>query len=212
MHIPDGFLPLWESALFWLISLVFIARSIKWASDELDEKSIPLFAVLGAGIFAIMAMNIPIPWGTSGHMIGGPLTAIIFDSPWAGVLLITLVLIIQGLFFADGGLLVMGTNIFNMGIIAPFVGYYVFKMLKNTNMPIAAFAAGWAGVFLAAIACAIELAIAGTFPLDKGLIFMGLYHAVIGIIEGAITAVVVSYLLSVRPDLIKGLNKVISNG
>jgi len=212
MHIPDGFLPLWESAIFWLISLVFVARSIKWASKELDEKSVPLFGVLGAGIFAVMSMNVPIPWGTSGHMIGGPLVSIIFDSPWAGVLLITLVLIVQGLFFADGGLVVMGANIFNMGIITSFVGYYVFKMLKNVSIPVAAFAAGWTGVFLAAIICAIELAIAGTFPLDKGLMYMGLYHAVIGIIEGVITAVVVSYLSSVRPDLIKGLNKVISNG
>ncbi|MDK2988263.1 MAG: cobalt/nickel transport system permease protein [Methanothermococcus sp.] len=147
-----------------------------------------------------------------GHMVGGALAAIIFDSPWAGVLLLTLVLIVQGLFFADGGLLVMGANIFNMGIIGGFIGYYVFKALKNTNTTVAAFAAGWASLFLSAIACAIELAICGTFPLDKGLQFMGLYHAVIGLIEGGITAIVVSYLSSVRPDLVKGLSKVMSHG
>ena len=212
MHIPDGFLPIWESIVFWLISLAFVAKSIMWAKSNLDEKSVPLFAALAAGIFAIQAMNMPIPWGTSGHMVGSAMTAIIFDSPWAGVLMLTLVLIVQGLFFADGGLLVMGANIFNMGIIGAFVGYYIFKSLKNTNVALASFIAGWSGTFLAAIACAIELAIGGTFPLDKGLQYMGLYHAVIGIIEGAITAIVISYLSSVRPDLVKGLSKVISHG
>jgi cobalt/nickel transport system permease protein len=186
--------------------------SIKWASKEMNEKTVPLFAALAAGIFAIQAMNMPIPWGTSGHMVGSAMTAIIFDSPWAGVLMLTLVLIVQGLFFADGGLIVMGTNIFNMGIIGAFVGYYLFKSLKNINVTLAAFIAGWSGTFLAAVACAIELAIGGTFPIDKGLQYMGLYHAVIGVIEGVITAIVVSYLSSVRPDLVKGLNKVISHG
>jgi cobalt/nickel transport system permease protein len=202
MHIPDGFMPLWECGVFWLISLAFVAMSLKWASKELDEKKVPLFAALAAGIFAIQAMNMPIPWGTSGHMVGGALTSIIFDSPWAGVLMLTLVLIVQGIFFADGGLLVMGANIFNMGIVCSFVGYYVFKALKNIGTPIAAFVAGWTGLFLSAIACAIEMAIAGTFPLDKGLYYMGLYHACIGVIEGAITAIVIAYLSNVKPDLI----------
>jgi hypothetical protein len=95
MHIPDGFLPLWESGIFWLISLAFVAMSLKWASKEMDEKTVPLFAALAAGIFAIQAMNMPIPWGTSGHMVGSAMTAIIFDSPWAGVLMLTLVLIVK---------------------------------------------------------------------------------------------------------------------
>ncbi|ADG13136.1 cobalamin (vitamin B12) biosynthesis CbiM protein [Methanocaldococcus infernus ME] len=207
MHIPDGFMPLWESILFWVISLVFIVMSLRWASKALNEKNIPLFAALAAGIFAMQAMNMPIPWGTSGHLVGAALTAILFDSPWAGVLMLTLILIVQGLFFADGGLLVMGANIFNMGIIGGFVGYYVYKALEKVSVPVAAFVAGWAATFLAAIACAIELAIGGTFPLDKGLFFMGLYHAIIGIIEGAITAIVVTYLKNVKPDLVKSSHK-----
>ena len=212
MHIPDGFLPLWESILFWIISLIAIVMSLKWASKNMDEKTVPMFAALAAGIFAIQAMNVPIPWGTSGHMVGGALTAILFDSPWAGVLLITLVLIVQGLFFADGGLLAMGANIFNMGIVCSFVGYYVFKSLKNVSIPVAAFAGGWAGLFISAVVCAIQMAIAGTFPIEQGLMFMGLYHAVIGLIEGSITAVVVTYISSVRPDLVKGIAKVVNNG
>ena len=206
MHIQDGFLPIWESAIFWLISLAFVAKSIMWAKNNLDEKSVPLFAALAAGIFAIQAMNMPIPWGTSGHMVGSALTAMIFDSPRAGVLMLTLVLIVQGVFFADGGLLAMGANIFNMGIIGGFVGYYVFKALKNTNVILASFLGGWSATFIAAIVCAIELAIGGVFPLDKGLMYMGLYHFFIGIIEGVITAIVVGYLSSTRPDLVKSLS------
>jgi cobalt/nickel transport system permease protein len=206
MHIPDGFLPIWESVVFWLISLVFVAKSIMWAKNNLDEKSVPLFAILAAGIFAIQAMNVPILWGTSGHMVGSALTAMIFDSPWAGVLMLTLVLIIQGVFFADGGLLAMGANIFNMGIIGGFVGYYVFKALKKTNVILASFLGGWSATFIAAIVCAIELAIGGVFPLDKGLMYMGLYHFFIGIIEGVITAIVIGYLSSTRPDLVKSLS------
>lgn len=205
MHIPDGFLPIWEAGLLWLVSLVCIGLSLKWASKEMNEKTVPLFAALAAGIFAIQAMNMPIPWGTSGHMAGAALASIIFDSPWAGVLMLTLVLIIQGLFFADGGILAMGANIFNMGIVGAFVGYYLFKSLKKVNVAVAAFGAGWCALFIGAVVCAIEMAVAGTFPLDKGLQFMGLYHAIIGFIEGCITAIVIQYLSSVRPDLIKGL-------
>jgi len=203
LHIPDGFMPMWESILFWIISLIFISKSVLWAKQNLDEKAIPLFAVLGAGIFAAQALNMPIPWGTSGHLVGAALTSIVFDSPWAGVLMLTLILIVQGLFFADGGILAMGANIFNMGIIGGFVGYYVYKSLKSINSFVAAFAAGWAATFLAAIACAVEMAVAGTFPIEQGLMFMGLYHAVIGILEGIITAVVVEFLKSVKPETLK---------
>ncbi|ACV24363.1 cobalt transporter CbiM [Methanocaldococcus fervens] len=206
MHIPDGFLPLWESALFWIISLIFVAKSIMWAKNNLDEKSVPLFAALAAGIFAIQAMNMPIPWGTSGHMVGSALTAIVFDSPWAGILMLTLVLIVQGVFFADGGILAMGANIFNMGVVGAFVGYYVFKALKKSNVALASFLGGWSATFIAAIICAIELAIGGVFPIDKGLMYMGLYHFFIGIIEGIITAIVVAYLKSAKPELLKSLN------
>lgn len=211
MHIPDGFIPLWESGIFWVISLIFLSMSLRWASKEMNEKTVPLFTALAAGIFAIQAMNMPIPWGTSGHMVGAALTAIVFDSPWAAVLMLALVLIVQGLFFADGGLIVMGANIFNMGVVGGFVGYYLFKALKKTNFHAAVFVAGWAATFLAALACTVELAIAGTFPIDLGIQFMGLYHAVIGIIEGLMTAIVVGYLASARPDLVKSVKKVVSN-
>ncbi|EKQ53447.1 MAG: ABC-type Co2+ transport system, permease component [Methanobacterium sp. Maddingley MBC34] len=201
MHIPDGFLG-WTWPIFWIIAIVAVGYSLKWARENLDERNIPLLAVLAAGIFAIQAMNIPIPWGTSGHMVGAALIAILFVSPWAAVLVLSIVLILQGLIFGDGGMTALGANIVNMGLIGGFVGFYSYKALKGVGRIPAIFIAAWASIFLAAIACAIEMAIAGTFPLTEGIAFMGLYHAVIGIIEGIITVVVILGIERVRPDLI----------
>lgn len=201
MHIPDGFIPLWQCAIYYIISIVALYFAVKWARSNLDERSIPLLAVLAAGIFAIQAMNIPIPWGTSGHMVGAALIAIIFGSPWAAVLVLSIVLVLQGLIFGDGGLTALGVNIFNMGVIGGFVGFYSYKSFKNVGKLPAIFVAAWASIFLAAVVAAFEMAIAGTFPLGLGLEFMGLYHAVIGVIEGAITVVAILAIQNVRPDL-----------
>ena len=202
MHIPDGFIPLWQCAIYWIIALVALGYSLKWARENLDEKNIPLLAVLAAGIFAIQAMNIPIPWGTSGHMVGAALIAIIFVSPWAAVLVLSIVLILQGLIFGDGGMTALGANIFNMGIVGGFVGFYAYKTLKGVGRVPAVFIAAWASIFIASLVCAIEMALAGTFPLVEGLTFMGLYHAVIGVIEAIITVVVILGIDRVRPDLL----------
>jgi len=204
MHIPDAFIPLPQAALYWIIALIFIALSLRWARKELTDERIPLVAVLAAGIFAIQAINIPIPWGTSGHMMGAALAAIVLGSPFGAVFVLTLVLIVQGVLFGDGGLTVMGANILNMGIIGGFVGFYSYKAFypafKSPYPP--AFIAGWLSLFIAALACAVEMAIAGTFPLGLGLFSMGLYHAVIGIIEGGITAVAVYLIHTARPDIL----------
>lgn len=204
MHIPDAFIPLPQAAIYWVIALIFIALSLRWARKDLTEDRIPLVAVLAAGIFALQAINIPIPWGTSGHMMGAALAAIVLGSPFAAVFILTLVLIVQGVLFGDGGLTVMGANIINMGVIGGFVGYYSYRGLypvfKSTYPP--AFIAGWLSLFIAALACAVEMAIAGTFPLELGLLSMGLYHAVIGIIEGGITAAAIYLIHTARPDII----------
>jgi cobalt/nickel transport system permease protein len=209
MHIPDGFIPLWQCVIYFIVALPFVVKSIYWARKEMEEASMPLFATLAAGIFAIQAMNIPIPWGTSGHMVGGVLVAILLGSPFAGVLLLTLVLLIQGLLFADGGITALGANILDMGIISTFVGFYTYKVLKGKlNIFAASFAGAWLGLFISSLAVAVELAIAGTFPLLQGLFFMGLYHAVIGLVaEGTITAVVVTTVLKSSPELFPALVK-----
>ena len=204
MHIPDAFMPLPQAAVYWIIALIFVALALKWAKNELSEDRIPLVAVLAAGIFAIQAFNLPVGMGTSGHLVGGALAAIVLGSPFAAVFILTLVLIIQGLIFGDGGLTVMGANIINMGVIGGFVGYYGYTGLKRItkNTYISAGVAAWCACFLAAIACAVEMAIAGTFPLVRGLVAMGVYHAAIGIIEGIITALVLYLIHTSRPDLL----------
>ena len=203
MHIPDGFIPLWQCAIYYVILVVALYFSLRWARNNLDEKRVPLMAVLAAGIFAIMSMNVPIPWGTSGHMVGGALVALIFMAPEAAVIVFTLVLIVQGLFFGDGGLTCLGANVLNMGIIGGCVGLYSFKALRKPIGKVPAIAvASWLSIFIAAEAVAVEMWLAGTFPLGAGLFFMGLYHSVIGIIEAILTVVVILALEKLRPDLL----------
>ncbi len=210
MHIGDGQIPLEQAVFYWIAALLFIGLSLRWARKEMDEAKVPIFAALAAGIFAIQAMNIPIPWGTSGHMLGSVLAAIILGSPFAGILILALVLIVQGFFFGDGGISVMGANILDMGVIASFTGYYTFRMIKGSlGMAKASFIGGWVGIVMGAEAVAIELAIAGTFPLIPAMTWMGIYHAVIGVIgEGLITAIVVTSVMKTRPDLVASSSKV----
>jgi cobalt/nickel transport system permease protein len=204
MHIGDGLIPWSQAVVYWLIALAFIIKSLNWAGKEMDEMKIPMLAALAAGIFAIQAMNIPIPWGTSGHMVGAALAAIILGSPYAAVLLLTLVLVVQGFLFGDGGVTAMGANIVNMGVVGGFVGFYSYNALKNSiGMVSASFAAGWLSIFIAALVCAVEMYFADMFPLVAGLMFMGLYHAVIGVVgEGLITAIAFRSIMLARPDIV----------
>ena len=212
MHIPDAFIPLWQSGIYWIIAVLFLGLSIKWAQKEMGEDRVPIIAVLAAGIFAIQGFNLPVAMGTSGHLVGGALAAIILGSPFAAVFILTLVLIVQGLLFGDGGITVMGANILNMGVIGGFVGFYsyhgILTLIKNPY--VSAGVAAWLACVISALACAIEMSIAGTFPLVPGLMAMGIYHAAIGIIEGIITAVIIYLLVSSRPDLIAPSSKVVS--
>ncbi|OPY20051.1 MAG: cobalt transport protein CbiM [Methanomethylovorans sp. PtaU1.Bin093] len=213
MHIPDSFIPLSQAIIYWIIALPFIFMSIRWAGKEMDDTKVPILAALAAGIFAIQALNIPIGMGTSGHMVGATLVAIIFASPWAGVLVLTLVLLVQGFVFADGGITTMGANILNMGVISGFVGYYTFSALMKSrlSLQISAFVGAWLGLLVSALACAVQMYLAGTFPLVPGLVAMGTYHFIIGLIgEGLITAVAITAIASSRPDLLE--NKSLARG
>lgn len=204
MHIPDSFIPMDQAIIYWLIALPFIFMSLKWARKELDDMKVPILAALAAGIFAIQALNIPIGMGTSGHMVGATLVAIIFGSPMAGVLVLTLVLLVQGFVFGDGGITTMGLNILNMGVVSGFVGYYTFVALKNkAGIKVASFIGAWFGLFMSAIACAVQLSVAGIFPLVAGLAAMGTFHLIIGFVgEGLITAIVITTIEKSRPDLL----------
>ena len=204
MHIPDAFIPIPQGIIYWIIALVFVALALKWAKNEMNEEKLPLVAVLAAGIFALQSFNLPVSMGTSGHLVGGALAAIILGSPFAAIFILTMVLIVQGVLFGDGGITTMGANIINMGVIGGFVGFYTFKglMAATKSMPVAGFVAAWLACVIPSLACAVEMFIAGTFPLKEGLIAMGLYHAAIGIIEGIVTVAAIYLITSVRPDLV----------
>lgn len=212
MHIPDGYIPLEQAAIYWIIALVFIARSVKWARKDMNEDMLPMLAVVAAGMFVLQTINIaaslliPIPMlgGVSWHVVGAALAAIIFASPWAAVLLMTSVLVVQFILFGDGGLTVMGANIMNMGIIGGFMGYYTYIGLSKLSVkrPAAMFAGAWASMILPAIALAFELWLAGTFPLKQGVLLMGIFQGVAGIGEGMITVIVFGAIAKAKPEIV----------
>ena len=184
LHIPDGFIPIAQCLVYYVILIVALYFSVKWARSNLDEKRIPLLAVLAAGIFAA-------------------LVAIVFLAPEAAVLVFTVVLLIQALIFGDGGITALGANVLNMAIVGGFVGLYTFKGLNGMIGKYAAAGVGaWLATVIAALACAIEMAIAGTFPANVGIPSMVLYHFFIGIIEAVLTVIVLAALDKFRPDLL----------
>jgi len=203
LHIPDGFIPIEQCLIYYVILIVALYFAVRWARSNLDEKRIPLMAVLAAGIFAIMSMNMPIAAGTSGHMVGGALVAIVFLAPEAAVLVFTVVLLVQALIFGDGGITALGANVLNMAIIGGFVGLYTFKGLNRFIGKYAAAGVGaWLATVIAALACAIEMGIAGQFPMNIGIASMVTYHVFIGIIEAVLTVIVLVALDKFRPDVL----------
>jgi cobalt/nickel transport system permease protein len=177
------------------------------ARRTLGERQVPLLGVTAAFVFAAQMLNFPIAACTSGHFLGAALAAILLG-PLNAVLVMAVVLVIQCLLFGDGGVMALGCNIFNMGVVGPIAGYGVFRTLlavvgnNRRFLPAAAAVAAWFSVVLAAAACAGELALAGTLPLGLGLPAMAGVHALIGGGEAIITAAAVSLILAVRPDLL----------
>jgi len=207
MHIPDGFLNVGTVASTAVVSAGGVANAIRVTGKQLQEKQVPLMGVLAAFIFAAQMLNFPIAGGTSGHFMGAALAAI-FLGPWAGLLIMACVLIAQCLIFQDGGLLALGANIFNMGIIGSFVGYYVYRLFTSLfkgrwGRIAGSFSGAWAAIVLASVACAVELAVSGASPIGVVLPAMAGIHALIGIIEGLLTVVVVEAVAVARPDLLK---------
>lgn len=208
MHIPDGFLDPKTWVTLDVISAGGIGYAVKKIGQYLEDKSIPLMGVMAAFIFAVQMLNFPVAGGTSGHFMGGVLAAILLG-PLTGLIIMSAVLVVQCFVFQDGGLTVLGANIFNMGLIGAVAGYYIYlfihKLLgkNNNNLLISAFFSSWLAIILAASVCSLELAFSGTVPLHITLPAMAGVHALIGIGEGIITTLVLSFILKVRPDLLK---------
>jgi cobalt/nickel transport system permease protein len=207
MHIPDGFLGLGVSLVCWILAAVGVGIALWRSREALGERQVPLMGVLAAFIFAAQMLNFTVAGGTSGHLIGGALAAVLLG-PWAGILTMTTVVAIQALLFQDGGLLVMGANILNMAIIASLVGYGIYRGVmglargKRWGLFVGGFTAAWASVVTAAVACAIQLAFSGTSPLGAALPAMAGVHVLIGIGEGLITTGALAFVVSVRRDLL----------
>jgi cobalt/nickel transport system permease protein len=224
MHIPDGLMDPTVSAIGWIEFLVVLGAVLLLAGNRVKEKSLPRVAVLSAGIFVAQMINFPIGGGTTGHLIGGALFAII-AGPMVAIIGMTVVLLIQALMFGDGGITALGLNALNMAVIAPLTGWGVYTLLKtmtergaNRSSVASSFvvgAAAWASVFVAAAACAAELAVSyavssGAYGIAAAVsvpAMLGM-HAVIGVGEGIITAGVLVYLWSVLPDAISSASPV----
>jgi cobalt/nickel transport system permease protein len=207
LHIPDGFLSPPVAIIGWVLALVVIGIALKQTRQQLGERQVPLMGILAAFIFAAQAINFPVAAGTSGHLLGGTLAAIVLG-PWAATLIMTAVISVQAFIFQDGGLLALGWNILNMGVLTAFTGYLSYRWLKQriggstTSRVAAAFAAAWLSVEVGAIATAVELAVSNTSPLAIGLPAMVGVHALIGIGEGLITSGAVSLLQVSRPEVL----------
>ncbi|PSB27859.1 cobalamin biosynthesis protein CbiM [Stenomitos frigidus ULC18] len=208
MHIPDGFLSLPISLITWVVAIALIAVSLKRVESEYKDRTVPLMGVCAAFIFAAQMINFPIPGGTSGHLLGGTLAGVLLG-PWAGSLVMAVVFIVQGALFQDGGLTVLGANVFNMGLIGTFGGYYLYRSirfvlgrnaLRGTLIGVAI--AAWVSVVFASMICAIELALSGTVPLAVALTAMTSWHILIGIGEAIISVTTISFIWRSRPDLL----------
>jgi cobalt/nickel transport system permease protein len=204
MHIPDGFLTIVVSLIFWVVTIVMVGLAVSKTNRTLGEKQIPLMGVMAAFIFAAQMLNFPVAGGTSGHFLGGALAAIVLG-PWAGILVMTAVVGVQALLFQDGGLLVMGANIFNMGILTAVIGFGLYRLVAGQKRPVRLAVAGvgaWVATMTAALMTSLELWLSGTSRLEIVLPAMLGVHALIGIGEGLITVAALAYIEQTRPDLV----------
>ncbi|MQY15255.1 Cobalt transport protein CbiM [Streptomyces sp. RB5] len=211
MHVPDGFFDAPVSVAAGVVAAGAVAVSLRGARKELDERTAPLAGLVAAFIFAVQMLNFPVAAGTSGHLLGGALAAVLVG-PYTGVLCVSVVLLMQGLLFADGGLTALGVNITLMGVVTVVVSYAVFRGLLRvlprgrTGLGVASFAAAMLSVPAAALAFTGLYAIGGTADVSLGKVVTAMVgvHLLIGLGEAAITTLTVGSVAAVRPDLVHG--------
>jgi cobalt/nickel transport system permease protein len=211
MHVPDGFIDAGTSVGAGALAAGGVGMSLRRAGQVLDEKRVALAGLTSAFIFAVQMLNFPVATGTSGHLLGGVLAAVLVG-PYVGALCITVVLVVQAMLFADGGLSALGLNVLNMALVTAFGGYAVFLVLKRIlpknpgGIVVASGIAAGVGVVLASVAFSVEYAIGGTGGASTATVAGAMVgvHVLIGIGEGVITGLTVSAVLSARPDLVWG--------
>lgn len=211
MHVPDGFIDVPVSAASGVIAAGAVAVSLRGTRRELDERTAPLAGLVAAFIFAAQMLNFPVAAGTSGHLLGGALAAILVG-PYTGVLCVSVVLLIQGVLFADGGLTALGVNITNMGVVTVLIAYFLFRGLvtvlpaRRSSITFASFVAALVSVPASAVAFTAMFAVGGTTDVALGKVFTAMVgvHLLIGLGEAAITGLTVGAVIAVRPDLVYG--------
>ncbi len=207
MHIPDGFLSVLVSLVLWAATILIVGYSLRRANQDMGERQVPLMGVLAAAIFAGQMLNFTVAGGTSGHLMGAAIATILLG-PWAAILVMTTVVGVQALIFQDGGLLVLGANIFNMGIVGVAVSYFVYRTFqrlangKSWGVFAGGFIAAWSSIFIAALAVALQLAFSAISPANLAIPAMGGIHALIGVGEGLITLGALAFLYATRRDLL----------
>jgi cobalt/nickel transport system permease protein len=211
VHIPDGFLSGAVNSAGMAVSIAVVSWAVAHARKTWGDREVPLLGVTAAFIFAAQMINFPIAAGTSGHFLGAALAAILLG-PLNAVLVMAVVLTIQCVVFADGGLTALGVNILNMGIAGGGLCYGIFAGLvavlpkERQFFLLAAGITAWSSVMLSAILCALELSLSGTVPWRAALPAMAGVHALIGLGEAVITTTLLSMVAAARPDLVRGMS------
>jgi cobalt/nickel transport system permease protein len=211
MHIPDGFIDGRTSLGAGVVAAGGIAVSLRKAADMLDERRVPIAGLTASFVFAVQMLNFPVAAGTSGHLLGGVLAAVLVG-PWVGALCVSVVLLVQSLLFADGGVSALGLNVLNMAFVGAFAGYGVFLVTRRvlprrrSSVAVAAGVAGGLAPVLASLAFTLEYAIGGNGVASIGRVAVAMVgvHVLIGIGEGIITAMTITAVMASRPDLVHG--------
>lgn len=225
MHIPDGYLSPQTFVPLYGASFVFWAVALKKLKKELSAKYIPYLAMAAAFSFLIMMFNVPIPGGTTGHAVGAGIITILLG-PWAAVLAVSVVLIIQAIVFGDGGITAIGANCFNMAVVMPFVSYWVFKLVKGdakggARLYAGAFLAGYIGLVVSAVLTGAEFGIQpliasgpdgrplyAPYPLSIAVPAMAIEHMLVfGIVEGMVTALLLKYFVKNETELVYAMKE-----
>ncbi|MDN5797330.1 MAG: energy-coupling factor ABC transporter permease [Intrasporangium sp.] len=211
MHVPDGFLDAPTSIATAVVAAGGVAAALRGARRDLDDAVAPMAGLVAVFIFAGQMINFPVGAGTSGHLLGGALAAVLVG-PWLATLSITVVLLVQAFLFADGGVTALGTNVLLMGIVGVWVGYGAFRLARwalprrLSSVGIAAAVGAFVSVPVAAAAFTALFAVGGQAPIPVGSVLTAMVsvHVLIGIGEALITALVVGSVVAVRPDLVHG--------
>ncbi len=217
MHVPDGFLDAPTSVATGVVAAVAVGVALRKARGELDDRTAPLAGLVAAFVFAVQMLNFPVGAGTSGHLLGGAIAAVLVG-PWTGVLATSVVFLVQCLLFADGGVTALGTNILLMGVVTCGVGWLVFRGVQavlpktTASVPVAAGIGAFVSVPVAALVFVGLYAVGGNVDLSLRTLTTAMLgvHTLIGIGEGVITSLAVGGLVAVRPDLVHGARRVLA--